>query len=108
LSSFAKWSEKNKEGVTLQTKMLMIGKMEEGVKCANFCSSLGLAPATVSTIMANADKNRTTSRYKIKQSSQIQNKTIITDTKSHASNASYTINFNTDKNSKLLALWVDD
>jgi hypothetical protein len=81
LSSFAKWSEKNKEGVTLETKMLMIGKMEDGGKCANYCSSLGLAPATVSTTMANAGKNKTTS----------------TDTKLHASNASYTIKFNKTK-----------
>ena len=65
--------------VTLETKMLVIRKIEAGKKCANVCSSLGLALTTVSTIMANAGK--------IKQSPQ---KT----TKLSASNVSYTINFN--------------
>jgi hypothetical protein len=36
--------------------MLVIRKMEAGEKCANVCSSLGLASATVSTIMGNAEK----------------------------------------------------
>ena len=53
--------------VTLETKMLMIRKVEAGEKRANVCSSLGLAPVTVSTIMANAEKNETvsTENYKI-------------------------------------------
>jgi len=33
-----------------------IRKMEAGEKGANVCSSLGLAPAAVSTVMANAEK----------------------------------------------------
>ena len=70
----------------------MIRKLEAGEKRANVCSSLGLAPATVSTVMANAEK--------IKQSAQ---KT----TKLRASNISYTRNFNI-KMEKLLNLWVDD
>ena len=36
--------------------MLVTRKMEAGEKRANVCSSLGSAPATVSTIMANAEK----------------------------------------------------
>ena len=53
--------------VTLETKILMIRKVEAGEKSANVCSSLGLAPVTVSTIMANAEKNETvsTENYKI-------------------------------------------
>jgi transcriptional regulator len=43
--------------------MLVISKMEAGEKRANVCRSLGLAPATVSTIMASA-------KNKIKQSAQ--------------------------------------
>jgi hypothetical protein len=39
--------------------MLVIRKMEAGEKRANICSSLGLAPATVSAIKANAEKNKT-------------------------------------------------
>ena len=42
--------------------MLVIRKMEAGEKRANICSSLGLALATVSTIMVKAEK--------IKQSAQ--------------------------------------
>jgi hypothetical protein len=53
--------------VTLGTKMLVNRKMEAGDKCANVCSSFGLAPATVSTIMANTEKNTTigTENHKI-------------------------------------------
>jgi hypothetical protein len=39
--------------------MLVIRKMEAGEKCNNVCSSLGLASATVSTIIAHAEKNKT-------------------------------------------------
>jgi len=47
--------------------MSVISKMEAGEKRGNVCSSLGLAPATVSTIMRNAEK--------IKQSAQkLQNR----------------------------------
>jgi len=53
--------------------------MEAGEKRANICSSLGLAPATVSTITVNAEK--------IKHSAQ-------KNTKLGASNVSYTRNFN--------------
>jgi len=42
--------------VTLKTKMLVIRKMEAGEKRANVCSSLGLTPATVSTVMVNAEE----------------------------------------------------
>ena len=42
--------------VTLETEMLAFRKMEAGEKRANVCSSLGLAPTTVSKIMANAKK----------------------------------------------------
>jgi len=47
--------------------MLVIRKMEAGNKRANVCSSLGLALATISTIMGNAEKNKTigTENYKI-------------------------------------------
>ena len=67
--------------------------MEDGEKHANVCSSLGLAPDTVSRIMVNAEN--------IKQSAQ---KT----TKLHALNISYTRNFNTEKIKQLLTLWADD
>ena len=45
----------------------MIREMEDGEKRANVCSSLGLAPATVSTIMVNAEniKQSGTENYKI-------------------------------------------
>jgi hypothetical protein len=39
--------------------MLVIRKMEAGKKRANVGNSLGLAPATVSTIMVNTEKNET-------------------------------------------------
>jgi len=63
--------------------MLVIRKMEAGKKRANACSSLGLELATVSTIMGNAEKNKTigTENYKL-----------------HASNVSYTRNFKIEKN----------
>jgi len=73
--------------------MLVIRKLECGKKCANICSSLGLAPATVSTVMANTEK--------IKQSAQ---KT----TKLPAPNVSYTRNFNIENMEQLLTLWFDD
>ena len=46
--------------------MLVIRKIEAGEKIVNVCSSLGLAPATVATIMANAEKIKTigTENYK--------------------------------------------
>ena len=47
---------KTRKTVTLETKMLVNRKMEAGEKRSNSCSSLGLAPATVSTIMASAEK----------------------------------------------------
>ena len=78
-----KGMKRTRKTVTLEPKMLVIRKMEADEKCANICSSLDLAPATVSTIMAEAEK--------IKQSAQ---KTI----KLHASNVSYTRNFNIEKN----------
>jgi hypothetical protein len=45
----------------------MFRKMEAGEKHANFCSSFGLAPAAVSTVMANAEKIKQdgTENYKI-------------------------------------------
>jgi hypothetical protein len=42
--------------VTLETKMLVIRRMEAGMKRANVCSSFGLEPAPVSTVMVNAEK----------------------------------------------------
>jgi len=48
--------KRTRKTVTLETKMLVIRKMETGEKRANICSSLALAPATVSTVMANAEK----------------------------------------------------
>jgi CENP-B N-terminal DNA-binding domain. len=43
--------------VTLDTKMIVIRKMEAGEKRCKICNSLGLAPATVSIIMAKGEKN---------------------------------------------------
>ena len=60
--------------------MLVIRKMEAGEKRPNVCSSFGLALATVSTIMVNAEE--------IKQSVQKTKKL-------RPSNVSYTRNFNT-------------
>jgi hypothetical protein len=60
LSSFAKRSEKTWKTVTLGTKMVVIRKMEAGEKRANAFSSLGLALATVLTVMANAEKIKQT------------------------------------------------
>ena len=45
--------KRTRKTVTLETKMSVIRKMEAGEKCANVCSSLSLAPAT---IMANDEK----------------------------------------------------
>jgi len=58
---------RTRKTITLETKMLVIRKMEADEKHANVCSSLGLAPSTVSTIMTNAEKNKTigTENYKI-------------------------------------------
>jgi hypothetical protein len=53
LCPFAKRSEKN---CNFRDKILVIRKTEAGEKCGNVCSSLGLAPATVSTVMGNAEK----------------------------------------------------
>ena len=50
---FYKKERKEQGRLTLQTKMLVIRKMEAGGKRANVCSSLGLAVATVTT---NAEK----------------------------------------------------
>jgi len=62
--------------------MLVIRKMEAGEKRANVRGSLGLAPAIISTAMANAEKIK-----------QLAHKT----TKLRASNVSYTRNFNIKK-----------
>jgi hypothetical protein len=62
--------------------MLVIRKIKAGKKCANVCSSLSLAPATVSTMMVNAEK--------IKQSAQKTTKLCV-------SKVSYTSNFNIEK-----------
>ena len=48
--------KRTKKSVTVKTKKLVIIKMEAGEKRANVCSSHGLAPATISTIMGNAEK----------------------------------------------------
>jgi hypothetical protein len=67
--------------------------MEAGEKCANACSSLGLAPATISTTIANAEK--------IEKSAQ-------KNTKFHTSNIIYTRNFDIEKMEQLLTPWVVD
>ena len=71
--------------------MLVIRKMEAGEKRANICSSLGLAQAAVTTVMANAVKNNTigTENYKI----------ASIKCKLHQK-------FNTEKMEQLLTLWV--
>ena len=58
--------KRTRKTVTLETKMLVIRKMEAGGKRANICSSLGFAPATVSTNMVYGEKNKTvgTENYK--------------------------------------------
>jgi hypothetical protein len=48
--------KRTSKAVTLGTKMLVIRKIEASEKCVNVCSSLGLTPATVSTIMATDEK----------------------------------------------------
>ena len=79
--------------VTLENKILVFRKTETGEKRANVCSSLGLASATVSTIMANAEK---------------KNQSAQKTKKLRASNVSYTRNFNIKNMEQLLKLWVDD
>ena len=64
--------------------------MEAGEKRADVCSSLGLAPAAVSTIMAKAEK--------LKQSAQ---KTKRKKKNARASNVNYTRNFNIGKMEQL-------
>ena len=91
---FCKQVRKERGRLPLETKMLVIRKMEAGKKRAIVGSSLGLAPTTVSTTMAYAEK--------IKQSAH---KT----TKLRESNVSYTRNFNIEKKmEQLLTLWVDE
>jgi len=41
--------------LTLETKMLVIRKMEAGEKRANVCSFLGLAPATVTFFLMSSE-----------------------------------------------------
>ena len=41
--------------VTLETKMLVIRKMEAGEKHVNVCSSLGLAPAAVTFFLVSSE-----------------------------------------------------
>jgi hypothetical protein len=48
--------KRTRKTLTLETKMLVIRKMEAGEERVNVCSSLGLAPATVSATMAKAEK----------------------------------------------------
>jgi len=56
-SLLQKGVKRTRKPVTLKTKILFIRKMDDGEKRANICSSLGLAQATVPTIIANAEKN---------------------------------------------------
>ena len=51
-----KGAKRTRKTVILETKILVIRTLEAGKKCANVCSSLGLALATVSTINASAEK----------------------------------------------------
>jgi len=81
--------KRTRKTVTLETKLLVIRKMEAGEKHANICSSLGLALATVSTIMVNVEK--------IKHSAQ-----KITKLRSYT--VSCTRNFNIEKMEYLLTL----
>ena len=67
--------KRTRKTVTLETKMLVIRKIEVGEKCANVCSSLGLVPATVLTFMENAEK--------IKQLAQKTTKIAHIKRKSH-------------------------
>ena len=53
---FCKQVRKERGRLPLETKMLVIRKMEAGKKRAIVGSSLGLAPTTVSTTMAYAEK----------------------------------------------------
>ena len=78
--------KRTRKTVTLGIKMLVIKKMKAGKKRANICSSFGLAPATVSKIMAYAEK--------IKQSAQKIKKL-------RASNVRYTRNFKIEKMEQL-------
>jgi hypothetical protein len=88
-----KGSKRTRKVVTLDNKMLMIRKIKAGENRANFFSSLGLAPATVSTIMAKAAK--------MKQSAQ---KNINLRSWS----VRYTSNFKVENMDQLLKLQVDD
>jgi hypothetical protein len=48
--------KRTRKAVTLETKMLVIRRMDAGKTRANVCSALGVAPAAVSPIIANAEK----------------------------------------------------
>jgi len=48
--------KRTRKTVTLEVKILVTTKKEAGEKRGNICSSISFAPATVSTIMANAGK----------------------------------------------------
>jgi hypothetical protein len=56
LSSFAKRNEKSKENCNFRDYNISDQTKKASKKRANVCSSLGFAPATVSTITANAEK----------------------------------------------------
>jgi len=47
--------KRTRKTVTLETKTLVNRKMEAGEKCANVCSSLGLAPATVMFFLMSSE-----------------------------------------------------
>jgi len=47
--------KKTRKTLTLKTKILVIRKMEAGEERANVCSSLGLAPATVTFFLMSSE-----------------------------------------------------
>lgn len=86
-------AKRARKSISLDTKMSVIRRMEAGETRPTVCHALNLAPATVSTIMANAKK--------IKESVQ---KT----TKFCATYVSYSRSSTMEKMEHLLSLWMYD
>lgn len=63
-------AKKIRKSISLDTKMLVITRMESGEKRASVCRSLTLAPTTVSTIMRNAEKIKKSAQQTSKFSSK--------------------------------------
>jgi len=86
-------SKKARQSISLETKMEVIRRMEDGQTRPNVCRCLSLPPSTVTTIMTNSVKIK----HSVQQSTGVSVKHV-----------SYSRGMIFEKMEKLLALWVDD